>query len=118
MLPFIKKTVSAGIPLTVKSLASIVAGSTGSVTSTSKITGGGGPKTNRSQGPLVITEQGPAVSEAALSRNAMMAMINVVARVIFTFRYHFVVAVPSAKKGRESSNDKEISHGRVSWQTH
>ena len=93
MLPFIKKTVSAGIPLTVKSLASIVAGSTGSVTSTSKITGGGGPKTKRSQGPLGITEQGPAVSEAALSRNAMMAMINVVARVIFTFHYHFVIAV-------------------------
>jgi hypothetical protein len=93
VLPFIKENVSAGIPLTVKSLASRVAGSTGSVTSTSKITGGGGPKIKRSQTPLVITEQGPAVSETTPSRNAMMAMTNAVGRVIFHFHYHFVILV-------------------------
>jgi hypothetical protein len=93
MSPFVKATVSAGIPFTVKSLASRVAGSTASVTSTSKITGGGGPKAKRSQGPLVITEHGPAVREARPPSNANVAMINVVTRVIVTFLYYFVVAV-------------------------
>jgi hypothetical protein len=60
-LPFDKANESAGIPFTVKSLASRVAGSTAPVTSTWKITGGGGPGINLSQGPLVITEQGAAL---------------------------------------------------------
>jgi hypothetical protein len=59
-----------------------VAGSTATVTSTSKITGGGGPKINLSQGPLVITEQGAAVRVARPTSHAIVAMINVVARVI------------------------------------
>jgi hypothetical protein len=39
-----------------------------------------------------LTEQGAAVSAATPSRNAIVAMINVVARLIFTFHYHFVIA--------------------------
>jgi hypothetical protein len=42
---------------------------------------------------MPVTESGVAVSEATPSRNVTMAIINVVARVIFTFQYYFVVAV-------------------------
>ena len=52
--PFIKLTLSAGVPFTVKSLASRVAGSTGSLTSISKTVGG--VKMILSQ-PALITEQ-------------------------------------------------------------
>jgi hypothetical protein len=41
----------------------------------------------------LVTEQGAAVSAAMPPTNAIMAMMNVVARVIFTFHYHFVIAV-------------------------
>jgi len=41
----------------------------------------------------LVTEQGAAVSAATPPTNAIMAMMNVVARVIFTFHYHFVIAV-------------------------
>jgi len=56
--PFIKLTLSAGIPFTVKSLASRVAGSTGSLTSISKTVGG--VKMILSQ-PALITEQAVGV---------------------------------------------------------
>jgi hypothetical protein len=92
MLLFDKTTLSAGVPFTVKSLASRVAASTGSVTSTLKTTGG--TKTTKVlPQPGLVTEQGVAVSEAMPSRNVTMAIINIVARVIKTFHYQFVVAV-------------------------
>jgi len=56
--PFIKLTLSAGVPFTVKSLASRVAGSTGSLTSISKTVGG--VKMIVSQ-PALITEQAVGV---------------------------------------------------------
>jgi hypothetical protein len=37
--------------------------------------------------------QGVAVTATRASRSAVMAMINVAARVIFIFHYHFFVAV-------------------------
>jgi hypothetical protein len=40
----------------------------------------------------LVTEQAAAVSAATPATNAIMAMTNVVARVIFTFHYHFVIA--------------------------
>jgi hypothetical protein len=40
----------------------------------------------------LVTEQGAAVSAATPSRNAMTAMINVVARFIFTF--HITLSLP------------------------
>ena len=92
-LPFDKITEFAGVPLTVKSLASRVAGFTGSLTLTTKSVGG---VTTSLPQPEKVTEQGAAVSEATPSRNVMMAMINVV-RFTFTFHYHIVIAVWRSK---------------------
>jgi hypothetical protein len=67
----------AGIPLKVKSLASRVAGSTGSLTSTTKTVGRTKiPKVPPQ--PDIVTVQGVAVNEITPSRNAMMAMTSVV----------------------------------------
>ena len=90
VLPFDKLAKSAGVSLTVKSLAWTVAGSTGSLTLIMKSVGG--VKTIRPHAGLV-TVQGVAVTATRASRSAVMAMINVAARVIFIFHYHFFVAV-------------------------
>jgi hypothetical protein len=90
VLSFDKTTESAGIPFTVKSFASRLAGSIGSVTLTTKIVGGA--ETILRQ-VCVVTEQGVPASETTPSRNVTMAMINVAARFIFTFHYHFVDAL-------------------------
>jgi len=58
MLPFNKLTESAGIPFTVKSLASTLAGSTGSLTLRLKSVGG---TVTMLPQPAVLTEQGGAV---------------------------------------------------------
>jgi len=82
VLLFNKVAASAEIPFSVKSLASTVAGSSVSLTSTRKTVVRDGLWSIAPQGGLV-TEQGAAVSEAALSRNVMIAMINVMRRAIF-----------------------------------
>ena len=90
VLPFVRTTESAGAPLILKSLAWTVDGSTGSLTFTTKSVG---------RVKMVIphegldTVQGVTVDAATPSTNAMMAMINVVTRVILTSDYHFVIAV-------------------------
>jgi hypothetical protein len=90
VLPFVTTTESAGAPLTLKSLAWTVDGSTGSLTFTTKSVG-------RVKMVIphegLVTVQGVAVDAATPSRSAIMAMINVVAPVIFTFHYHFLVAI-------------------------
>src|SRR6266576_4007281 len=58
MLPFNKLTEAAGIPFTVKSLASRLAGSTGSLTLRLKSVGG---TVTMLPQPAVLTEQGGAV---------------------------------------------------------
>jgi len=108
VLPFVRTTESAGAPLTLKSLAWTLDGSTGSLTFTTKSLGWVKMVIPHA---ALVTVQGVAVTAARASTNAMMTMIDVVARVIFTFHYHFVVAVPSAKKGRESPKEKKISYG-------
>jgi hypothetical protein len=62
--PLDKVTFSAGIPFTVKSLASRVAGSTGSLTSRVKETGSTEMIAPQVKKGRVVTEQGAAVSEA------------------------------------------------------
>jgi len=90
VLPFVTTTDSAAAPLILKSLAWTVNGSTGSLTFTTKSLG-------RVEMVIpheaLVTVQGVAVTAARASRNAMMTMIDVVVRVIFTFYYHFVIAV-------------------------
>jgi hypothetical protein len=56
--PFAKKTLSAGVPFTVKSLAPRVAGSTGSLTLRLKLVGG---VVTIPPQPVVLTEQGAEV---------------------------------------------------------
>ena len=80
--PFAKVMLSAGIPFTVKSLASRVAGSTGSLTSRVKRTGSTEMIAPQVKKGRVVTEQGVAVSEATPT-NVIVAIIKVVARVIF-----------------------------------
>ena len=76
-------------PLTLKSLARTVDGSTGSLTFTTKSVG----RVNMVIAPEgLVTEQGAAVSEATPTRNVIVAIIEVGVRGIFTSRYHFVVA--------------------------
>ena len=68
----------AVIPLTIKSLAWTVTGSTGSLTSIMKSVGG-----TRTVNPHVglVTVQPVAVIGGSTSRNATTVMINVVARI-------------------------------------
>jgi hypothetical protein len=92
VLLFDKVNESAGIPFTVKSLASRVAGSTGSLTSRVKSIGCTemiAPQVRKG----LVTKQGVAVSEATPTRNVIVAIIKVAVRVIFTFHYHFAIAV-------------------------
>jgi len=81
VLPFDKTNVLAGLPFTLKSLASRVAGSMGSLRSRTKSTGSTKIVTVLPQ-PELSTEQAEAVSDATPSRNAIVAMINVGVRVI------------------------------------
>jgi hypothetical protein len=81
VLPFDKTNVLAGLPFTLKSLASRVAGSMGSLRSRTKSTGSTKIVTVLPQLEL-STEQAEAVSDATPSRNAIVAMINVAVRVI------------------------------------
>ena len=97
VLPFDKVAEFAEVPLTVKSLAWTVTGSTGSLTLIMKSVGW--VKTITPHDGLV-TVQGVAVTAARTSKSAATAMINVAARVIFIFHYHFVVAVWSRKTSR------------------
>ena len=87
--PFDKVTLSAGIPFTVKSLASRVAGSTGSLTSTVKSAGCTEMIAPQVRKGRLVTEQGVAVSEAAAARNVTMAMMNVVPRLMISFIISF-----------------------------
>ena len=81
--PFDRVTLFAGIPFTVKSLASRVAGSTGSLTSRVKRTGSTEMIAPQVKKGRVVTEQGVAVSEATAATNVMtIAMMNVVPRVM------------------------------------
>jgi len=89
VLPFVMTTQPAGAPLILKSLAWTVDGSTGLLTFTTKSIGRV-EMVIPHQG--LVTEQGMAVGAATPSRNAMMAMMNVVARFIFTF--HITLSLP------------------------
>jgi len=89
VLPFVTTTEAAGAPLILKSLAWTVDGSTGLLTFTTKSLGRVKMVTPHEG---LVTEQGAAVSAATPSRNAMTAMINVVARFIFTF--HITLSLP------------------------
>lgn len=91
VLLFDKVNESAGIPFTVKSLASRDAGSSGSLTARVKSIGCTemiAPQVRKG----LVTEQGAAVSEATPT-NVIVAIIKVGVRAIFTFRYYFVIAV-------------------------
>jgi hypothetical protein len=92
VLLFNKVTKFAGIPFKVKSLASTVAGSTASLSSTTKKFAGNGLWSIPPQGGLV-TEQGVAISDDTPLRKAMPAMINVVGRVMECKLYQFVIDV-------------------------
>jgi hypothetical protein len=72
--PLDKVTFSAGIPFTVKSLASRVAGSTGSLTSRVKETGSTEMIAPQVKKGRVVTEQGVAVSEDTAARKVTMGM--------------------------------------------
>jgi hypothetical protein len=103
VLLFDKVNESAGIPFTVKSLASRVAGSTGSLTSRVKSIGCTemiAPQVRKG----LVTKQGVAVSEATPTRNVIVAIIKVAVRVIFTFHYHFAIAVRSTKDFERDSS--------------
>jgi len=95
VLPFVTATEPAWTPLILKSLAWTVDGSTGSLMFTTKSVG-------RVKMVIalegLVTEQGVAVSKATPTRNIMIAMIDAVARVIFTLHYQFVIAVWRAKE--------------------
>ena len=90
VLPFDKLAKSAGVSLTVKSLAWTVAGSTGSLTLIMKSVGGINYKTTRRASHRA---RRGGLLRLGHQRSALMAMINVAARVIFIFHYHFFVAV-------------------------
>ena len=79
---------SADVPLTVKSLASTVAGSTEPLKSIMKSVGG---RTTIIPHVGLVTVQGVAFTAARAARNAMMATNNVVIRFTFIFHYHFVL---------------------------
>jgi hypothetical protein len=100
VLLFNRVTKFAGIPFKVKSLASTVAGSTASLTSTTKKVAGNGLWSIPPQGVLV-TEQGAAVSDDTPLSNAMAAMINIVARVI---EYPFISVRHSRVKRKSGSS--------------
>jgi hypothetical protein len=97
---FTKITEFAEIPFKVKSVASTVAGFTASLTSKKKTVVGCGASMILSQGGL-FTEQGAAVSEATPSRNVMMAMNNVVARVITPS----IISSSLARKAKQADSD-------------
>jgi hypothetical protein len=89
VLAFVMATEPAWTPLTLKSLAWTVVGSTGLLMFTTKSVG----RVNMVIAPEgLVTEQGAAVSEATPTRNVIVAIIEVRVRGIFTSRYHFVVA--------------------------
>jgi hypothetical protein len=67
VLLFDKITLSAGIPLHIKSLGCTVTGSTGSLTLTSKTVGG--TKTVQPQ-PALVTEQGCCASAKGIAQTA------------------------------------------------
>jgi hypothetical protein len=89
VLLFDKANPSAGVPFTVQSLAWTLTGSTGSLRLIPKSVGA--IKTVKPHMGST-TVQALAVTAARASRNAMMTMINVVARFIFAF-YRFVAAM-------------------------
>ena len=78
MLPFVIKNESADVPLTVKSLASTVAGSTEPLKLIMKSVGG---TTTIIPHLGLVTVQAIAVIGGSTSRNATTVMINVVARI-------------------------------------
>ena len=88
--PFIKLTLSAGIPFTVKSLASRVAGSTGSLTSISKTVGG--VKMILSQ-PALITEQAVGVDVGVAVAVAVAVAVGVIVAVAVAVGVAVAVAV-------------------------
>jgi hypothetical protein len=94
VLPFVTTTESAVAPLILKSLAWTVDGSTGLLTFTTKSLG---------RVKMVITHeglvtvQGVAVTAARASRNAMMTMIDVGVRFIFTFHITLLLQFEAQK---------------------
>jgi hypothetical protein len=88
--PFIKITLSAGVPFTVKSLASRVAGSTGSLTSISKTVGG--VKTILSQ-PALMTEQAIGVDVGVAVAGAVAVGVAVAVAVAVGVTVGVAVAV-------------------------
>ena len=104
VLPFVTTTEAAGAPLILKSLAWTVDGSTGLLTFTTKSVG-------RVKMVIphkgLVTEQGAAVNEATPT-NVIVAIIKVVARVIFNSI--ITLSLNSVKQKRfQSKNDSSAT---------